>query len=137
MPKLTTSSAGRTPQLYRVQWKPKGNVGMTEIPWNDYLPKDLLVEEAMETRDNAERRFTGHYFRTVPAVNPKRNDVLHAVSVTAKKAGIKLPNLATAPMSALKLTGSYVARATNHGNRLPAVNGTVSKDRQGRLTVIE
>jgi len=104
--------------------------------WQDYVPKDLLAEEAMELRENAERRHGGRYaFRTVPSVNPKRNDVLHAVCVTAKKAGIKLPNLATAPMSALKLAGSYVARATNHGNRLPAVNGTVSKDRQGRLVV--
>jgi hypothetical protein len=104
--------------------------------WNDYVPKDLPAAEAMELRAEAERLYGGKWeFRTVASMSPKRNDVLHAVCVTAKKAGIKLPNLATAPMSALKLAGSYVARATNHGNRMPAVNGTLSKDRQGRLVV--
>ena len=129
------SSAGRTPQLYRVQYfyRPGAFIQGT---WKDYVPKDLPATEAMELRTEAERLHGGRFeFRIVAGQKPRRNDILHAVVVAGRKAGMPVENAATLSKPALLMAGAYIARATNHGNRLPAPNGTLERDRHGRLVV--
>lgn len=120
--------------LYRVQYfDSPGAFILGE--WQDYVPKDLPAADAIPLRDEAQRRYPKRSFRTVTAQSPTRQDLVHAVSVVAKDHGIAIPNPARMSRPELKLAGAYVARATNHGNRRPSLNGLLGLDGQGRLVL--
>lgn len=120
-------SAGRT-TLYRVEYRPiVSHLGMGDAPWEPYSPA-LPAAEAMETRESAERRFRGYEFRTVAMVQNTRNSILHAVTVTAKQAGVPLSGtvLSRQSKTALALVGAAVVRAKRHGCQIAlARNGQV------------
>jgi len=129
-----TPSARRT-AFYRVQYFDIPG-GFIQGDWKDYNPHDLTAAEAIELRTEAERRHGGKYeFRTITAEPLKHTALVHAVCTVAKNVGVKLPIPCHLNKPALMLAGSFVARASNHGNRLPAPAGRLERDRKGRLIV--
>ncbi len=135
-------SAGRTTQLFAVEYYDipggfttdgHGHIGQ----WKSYGPS-LPAAEAMELRQELEKRHGAdgvcskrYAYQVVPVFKPTRNELLHAVTFTAKQYGLPIGgrDLARQPKAALMLAGS--ALASQNAHRQPAI----ATDRRGRVVI--